>query len=36
MTKEQELETLQGQAQYFEEALEDIRKRLDELQAQTK
>ena len=36
MTKEQELDTLKGQAQYFEEALEDIKKRIEELQAQPK
>ena len=32
-TKEQELDTLKGQAEYFEDALEGIRKRIDELQA---
>jgi len=36
MTKEQELETLRGQAEYFEGALGDIKKRLEELKAQTK
>jgi len=32
-TKEQELDALKGQAEYFEDALEGIRKRIDELQA---
>jgi len=32
-TKEQELDALKGQAEYFEDALEGIKKRIDELQA---
>jgi len=32
-TKEQELDALKGQAEYFEDALEGIKKRLAELQA---
>ena len=36
MSQEQELETLKGQAEYFEGTLEDIKKRLEELQAQGK
>ena len=36
MSREQELETLKGQAEYFEGALEDIKKRLEELEAQDK
>ena len=32
-TAQQELDTLKGQAEYFEDALEGIRKRIDELQA---
>ena len=36
ITKEQELETLKGQAEYFEGALGDIKKRLEELEAQAK
>jgi hypothetical protein len=35
MTGEQELETLQGQAKYIEDALQDIRKRLEELEGKT-
>ena len=34
MSKEQELEALKGQAEYFEGALGDIKKRLEELQKQ--
>jgi len=34
MTREQELDALKGQAEYFEDALEGIRKRLEELQAE--
>ena len=34
-TKEQELDALKGQAEYFEDALEGIRKRIDELEAKT-
>jgi len=34
MAKEQELDALKGQAEYFEDALEGIRKRIDELEAQ--
>jgi hypothetical protein len=33
MTKEQELNALKGQAEYFEDALDGIKKRIDELQA---
>lgn len=33
-TREQELDALKGQAEYFEDALEGIRKRIEELQAQ--
>ena len=36
MTKEQELESLKGQAEYFEDALEGIKKRVEELQAEAK
>jgi hypothetical protein len=36
MTKEQELDGLKGQAEYFEDALEGIKKRIEELQAQAK
>ena len=32
-TKEQELDALKGQAEYFEDALEGIKKRIDEFQA---
>ena len=32
-TEEQELDALKGQAEYFEDALEGIRKRIEELQA---
>lgn len=35
-TREQELETLKQQASYFQSALADIQKRIDELAAQTK
>ena len=34
-TREQELDALKGQAEYFEDALEGIRKRIEELQAKT-
>ena len=34
MTAEQELDGLKGQAEYFEDALEGIKKRIEELQAQ--
>ena len=33
MTTEQQLDALKGQAEYFEDALEGIRKQIDELQA---
>ena len=33
-TKEQELDALKGQAEYFEDALEGIRKRIEEPQTQ--
>ena len=36
MTREQELEMLKGQVEYFEDALEGIRKRMDELQSPPK
>jgi hypothetical protein len=36
MTKEQELESLKGQAEYFEDALEGIKKRVEELQTKAK
>ena len=36
MTKEQELETLKGQAEDLEHALEDIKKRVEELETQAK
>jgi hypothetical protein len=32
-TREQEVDALQGQAKYFEDALADIKKRLDELES---
>lgn len=35
MTKEQELEALKSQAQYLEEALQDIRKQLEGLEGKT-
>jgi len=35
-TREQELETLKQQASYFQGALEDIRKRIDDLGAEAK
>jgi hypothetical protein len=34
IAREQELEALKGQAEYLEQTLEDIRKRVEELQAQ--
>ena len=34
-TREQELETLRGQAEYFDDALAGIRKRIEELEAET-
>jgi hypothetical protein len=33
MTAEQELDALKGQAEYFEDALEGIKKRIEELQS---
>ena len=36
MTREQEVELLREQASYFNETLEDIKKRIEELSAQTK
>ena len=36
MTKEQELDGLKSQAEYLEDALEGIKKRVEELQAQAK
>jgi hypothetical protein len=36
MSTEQQLETLKGQAEYFEDALEGIRKQIEELQAKSK
>lgn len=35
MTTEQELDALNGQAEYFEGTLEEIRKRIEELRAET-
>ena len=35
ITKDQELEALKGQAEYFQEALDGIRKRIEELQDQS-
>ena len=32
MTKDQQLDALKGQAEYFEDALEGIKKRIEELQ----
>ncbi|MBN1664286.1 MAG: DUF5320 domain-containing protein [Deltaproteobacteria bacterium] len=32
-TRQQEIDALQGQAKYFEEALADIKKRIDDLEA---
>jgi len=36
VTQEQELEMLKGQAEYFEDALDGVKKRIDELQAKKK
>ena len=36
MTAEQEVDALKGQADYFEDALEGIRKRIEELEAKEK
>jgi hypothetical protein len=36
MTKEQEVDALKGQAEYFEDALEGIRKRIEELESKSK
>lgn len=36
MSGEQQLEALKGQAEYFEDALEGIRKRIEELEARSK
>ena len=36
MTQEQEVAALKGQAEYFETALEDIKKRIEELEAAKK
>ena len=33
-TREQEIDALQGQAKYFEDALSDVKKRLGELENQ--
>ena len=33
MTREQEMDALKGQAEYFEDALEGIKKRIEELEA---
>jgi ubiquinone biosynthesis protein UbiJ len=35
MTREQEADFLQGQVEYLEDALEGLRKRLEELEAKT-
>jgi len=36
MTREQEVETLKGQAEYFKDALNGIKKRMEELEAKEK
>ena len=36
MTREQQLEVLKGQAEHFEDALDGVRKRIEELEAETK
>ena len=36
VTREQEVEMLKGQAEYFEDALEGIKKRIEELESQAK
>ncbi|MCL5271345.1 MAG: DUF5320 domain-containing protein [bacterium] len=36
VTKEQEIDALKGQAEHFEDALEGIRKRIEELESKTK
>jgi hypothetical protein len=36
MSGEQQIEALKGQAEYFEDALEGIRKRIEELEAKSK
>jgi len=36
LTREQEVEILKGQAEYFEDALEGIKKRIEELEAEKK
>ncbi len=36
MTAEQQIETLKGQAEYFEDALEGIRKQIEQLEANAK
>jgi hypothetical protein len=36
MSGEQQLDALKGQAEYFEDALEGIRKRIEELEARSK
>jgi hypothetical protein len=33
MTREQEIETLKGQAEYLEDALDGVKKRIEELEA---
>jgi len=35
ITKEQEIETLKGQAKYFEDAVEEIRKRIQDLETKS-
>jgi hypothetical protein len=36
MSSEQQLDALKGQAEYFEDALEGIRKRIEEIEAKSK
>jgi hypothetical protein len=36
MTSEQQIDALKGQAEYFEDALDGIRKRIEELEAKGK
>jgi len=36
MTKEQEMDALKGQVEYLEDALDGLRKRMEELKSQAK
>jgi prefoldin subunit 5 len=36
MTQQQELDMLKGQAEYFEDALDGIRRRIEELEARSR